>query len=76
MGKKRICPECGNEIKDSRSQKAERSMIMKMLKLIKAAGIQEKDEETKDMCYGCWKTALRSMMKPYAQALGKSAEDW
>lgn len=76
MGKKRMCPECGEEIKDSMKQKMERSMVIKLLKTVKVVGIQEKDEETKGFCYGCWKTALRSMMKPFAQMLGKSAEDW
>lgn len=51
-------------------------MVIKLLKAIKTAGIQEKDEETKKFCYSCWKRELRSMMKPYAQMLGKNAEDW
>lgn len=76
MGKKKICPECGAKIRDSRSQKAERKTVIFLLKRIKVAGIEEKDEETKGFCYDCWKTALRSMIKPFAQMLGKSAEDW
>lgn len=75
MGKK-ICGSCGSEIKDSRRQKAERSMVIKLLKTIKVVGIQEKDEATKGFCYDCWKAELRSMVKPFAQMLGKSAEDW
>ena len=76
MGKKKICPNCGEEIKDSRTQKFERSAVIRMLKLIKVVGIKEKHEETKDLCYNCWKKELRSMMKPYAEQLGKAVEDW
>lgn len=75
MGKK-ICQNCGNEKKDSKKQRIERSTIMKLLKMIKVIGISEKDEETKRFCYDCWKKEMRSMMKPFAQMLGKSAEDW
>ena len=76
MGKKKICPKCNQVIKDSRKQRIERSAVMKMLKMIKVAGIKEKDEETKDFCFDCWKKELRSMIKPYAEALGKAVEDW
>lgn len=76
LGKKKICPNCKQEIKDSKVQRVERGGVMRMLKMIRAAGIQEKNEETKEFCYECWKKELRAFMKPYAQALGKSAEDW
>lgn len=76
MGKRKICPKCGNEKRDSRKQKFERGTVMRMLKMIKVAGIKEKDEETKDFCFGCWKKELRAVVKPFAQELGKTAEDW
>lgn len=76
MGKKKICPNCKKEGKDSKKQRFERSMIIRLLKGIRAAGIQEKAEETKEFCYDCWKKELRSYMKPYAEQLGKSAENW
>ena len=75
MGKK-ICPNCNKEFKDSRKQKIERGSIMRALKMIKVVGISEKNEETKEFCYDCWKKELRSTMKPFAQMLGKAAEDW
>lgn len=76
MGKKKYCPNCGNEKKDSKKQKVERGTVMRLLKLIKVAGINEKDKETKPLCYDCWKKELRSTMKPFAEQLGKDAEDW
>ena len=76
MGKQKKCPKCEKWKKDSRKQRIERSTVMRMLKMIKVAGIKEKDEETKKLCYDCWKKELRSMMKPFAEQLGKSAEDW
>ena len=76
MGKKKICPKCEEEIKDSKKQRIERSAVMRMLKMIKVAGIKAQDEGTKDLCYQCWKKEMRSMIKPYAQALGKAVEDW
>jgi len=76
MGKNKICVECGSEIKDSKKQKLERGSVIRMLKMIKIASIEETDEETKKMCYDCWKKQLRSVMKPFAQSLGKNAEDW
>ena len=76
MGKKKICPNCNKEGKDSKKQRIERSIVMRMLKGIKVAGIKEKDEDTKDLCFECWKKEMRSMMKPYAEQLGKSAENW
>ena len=75
MGKK-ICPNCNKEFKDSKTQRMERGSIMRMLKMIKIIGISEKDKETKGLCYSCWKKELRSVMKPFAQMLGKTAEDW
>lgn len=74
--KKKMCPKCKQEIKDSKKQKIERSTVIRLLKLIKVAGIKAQDEATKDLCYDCWKKEMRSMMKPYAQALGKAVEDW
>lgn len=76
MGKKQKCPQCKREFKDSKKQKMERWGVMRMLKGIKVAGIKEKDEETKKLCYDCWKKELRSMMKPYAEQLGVAAKDW
>lgn len=75
MGDK-ICPECGDQFKDTMQQKAERALVIRLLKTINTAGVDEKDEETKDFCFCCWKTALRAMMKPYAEMLGKNAESW
>lgn len=74
--KKKFCPACKIPVNDSKTQKMERSTVIRLLKLIRVAGIKEKHEETKDMCYDCWKKELRSMMKPYAEQLGKAVEDW
>ena len=76
MGKKKICPNCKKEGKDSKKERMERFGVMRMLKMIKAAGIKETDEDTKDLCYDCWKKELRSFMKPYAEQLGKTVKDW
>ena len=75
MGDK-ICSECGEKIQDSRKQKAELSMVIKSLRMIRVAGVKELEESTKDDCAKCKKKAFRSLLKPYAQALGKKAEEW
>lgn len=72
----KICSECGCEIQDSRKDSAELSATIKMLKMIKVAGIKETEESMKDCCVQCKKKAYRTVMKPFAQALGKTAEDW
>lgn len=76
MGKKKSCPKCGKEFQDSRKEKAERFSIETLLKGIKLAEIDELKKETEDSCYCCWKARFRTVMKPYAQALGKTADDW
>lgn len=76
MGKMNTCPECGEEFKLSWKQKGKMSSIMKMLKMIKIAGIEEKDKELKDCCFLCWEKEMKATMKPFAQALGQSAEMW
>jgi len=76
LGKKQKCPQCKREFKDSKKQKIKRRAVMMMLKGIKVAGIKEKHEETKKFCHDCWRKELRSMIKPYAEQLGKAVEDW
>jgi len=76
MGKKKPCPNCKFEFKDSTKQKFERRSVMRLLRMINVAGVKEKDEETKDFCFDCWKKEMRSMMKPFAEQLGKDASDW
>lgn len=75
MGKK-TCPKCNLEFEDTTGQKFERGAVIRMLKGIHVMGIDEKHEETKDYCYNCWKTGLRSLMKPFAEQLGKDASNW
>ena len=75
MGKK-MCPKCNQEFEDSKQQKIERGICIRSLKMIHVAGIDEKHEETKDYCYNCWKIELRSLMKPFAEQLGKDASKW
>lgn len=76
MGKKKICPKCNREFKDSKMQRLKRRGFIGSLKGIKVAGIQEMNEDTKDFCYECFEKELRSHLKPFAQELGKSAENW
>jgi hypothetical protein len=76
MGKQKTCSKCSQEIHDSNKEKTERFTVMKMLSMIKLAGLDEIKKETESYCYKCWKTRLRSVMKPFAQALGTAAGDW
>ena len=76
MGKKKTCPKCSQEFEDSKKERLERGAVERMLSMIKVAGLDEVKQETKECCYACWKIAFRSMMKPYAQQLGQSAEGW
>lgn len=76
MGKDKICSKCSQEFQDSKKEKAERFAVMRMLGLIKLAGLDEIKKETECYCYKCWKTRMRSVMKPFAESLGAAAGDW
>jgi hypothetical protein len=76
LGKEKTCSECGSQYKNSKADSFKKNMIMKALKGIKVAGIKQIEIDTKNMCFDCWKKIMRAHMKPFAQALGESAEDW
>lgn len=69
MGKK-TCPKCQKEFEDSKGQKAQRTMVVRMLKMIHVAGVDAKHEETKNDCFCCWEKDFKTMLKPYADQLG------
>jgi hypothetical protein len=70
------CAKCGQFYEDSMSQKLERKSIQQALGLINLAGLDQAKTETQNYCYDCWKGRFRSLIKPFAQQLGKSVEGW
>jgi len=61
---------------DSKSQRIERGTVERMLGMISVAGLDEAKKEAKEWCYNCWKNRFRSLLKPFAQQLGKDTEGW
>jgi hypothetical protein len=76
MGKPKVCPKCGKEVKDSKTQRLEKALCVKSLKGIHVAGIDILEKETEGYCYDCWKIEMRHLMKPFAEQLGQNAEKW
>jgi len=70
------CGKCGLFYKDSKTQSLERGSVERMLKMINLAGVDEAKAEAKDYCYQCWKLRFRSLVKPFAQQLGKETKEW
>ena len=64
--KNKICPECGQEINDSKSDQAERKMVTLSLRLIQGSVPTLKGdlEANKNTCYACFKKNMLVVCDP------------